>query len=115
MAIWTGQPHAGAVLKAAGQWKQNCLVNDGALYSTEELWTAANVTALAAAFLNNPIYGSSEKFIDKLERQLSGTTPVIQQSCAEALWLLYLFVSERQMGPRGRSPRTRADLCYQCA
>ena len=57
MAIWTGQPHAGAVLKAAGQWKQNCLVNDGALYSTEELWTAANVTALAAAFLNNPIYG----------------------------------------------------------
>ena len=104
MAIWTGQPQTSAVLKAAKEWKQNCLVNNGSLYAVEELWTASNVTALTAAFLNNPILGS-EKFIDKLELQLSGSTPVIQQLDAETLWLLYLFVSEGQMGPVAKRER----------
>lgn len=104
MAIWNGRPNTSAVLRAAEQWKKNCLLNDGGLLSAEELWTAANVTELTAAFLNNPIHGS-EKFIDKLERQLSGNTPVIQQLGAETLWLLYLFVSDNQMGPVAKRKR----------
>jgi 5-methylcytosine-specific restriction protein B len=84
-------------LKAADEWKRNCLLNDSRLFSPEERWTAANVTSLAAALLNNPIHGS-EKFIDKLEQQLSASTPAIQQLGAETLWLLYLFISKNQMG-----------------
>ena len=41
MAIWNGQQNTGAVLKAAEQWKQNCLVDDGSRHSAEEIWTAA--------------------------------------------------------------------------
>src|SRR5262245_11237752 len=104
MALWTGQPHTRAVLRAADEWKRNCLLNDCSLFSAEGRWTAANVTSLAAAFLNNPIDGS-EKFIDKLERQLSASTPVIKQLGAETLWLLYLFISQNQMGTAAKRER----------
>jgi hypothetical protein len=104
MAIWNGRLNTNSVLEAAKKWGQNCLLNDGALLSANNLWTETNVTELTAAFLNNPIYGS-ESFIDKLERQLSGSPPVIQQLGAEALWLLYLFVSDTQMGPAAKRER----------
>src|SRR6516164_672522 len=104
MAVWTGQTHTSVVLKAAEEWKRDCLLNDNSLFSPEGRWTAANVTSLAEAFLNNPIYGS-EKFIDKLERQLSASTPVVKQLGAETLWLLYLFVSQNQMGTAAKRER----------
>ena len=104
MAIWNGQPHTGAVLQAAEDWKRNCLLDDGSLFSEGELWTAANVTLLAAVFLDHPIHGN-ERFIDKLERQLNGSTPVIKQLGAETLWLLYLFISQNQMGPVAKRER----------
>ena len=98
MATWTGRPQTSNVLEAAERWKQECLLNEGSLLCQEALWTAENVTALCAAFLDNPILGS-DKFIDKLEQQVSSCTPAIQQLGAELLWLLFLFVSDRQMGP----------------
>lgn len=104
MATWNDRPNTGTVLAAAEQWKQDCLLHEGSLFSSEPLWTAKNVVALCEAFLDNPILGSA-KFIDKLEQQLSICNSAVQQLGAEALWILYLFVSDNQMGPGAKRDR----------
>jgi 5-methylcytosine-specific restriction enzyme B len=97
MATWINRPNSRDVLDAAGRWKQQCLIEDGSLFSLERLWSAANADSLCDAFLGNPIVGS-EKFIDKLERQLSNSLATVQKLAAECLWLLFLFVADSQMG-----------------
>jgi len=77
MATWINRPNSRNVLDAAGRWKQQCLIEDGSLFSPERLWSAANADSLCDAFLGNPIVGS-EKFIDKLERQLSNSPATVQ-------------------------------------
>ena len=74
------------------------------MLSSELLWTADNVTTLLDAFLANPLHGS-DKFIDKFEKQLSAAPIAVQHLGAEALWLLYLFVSRSQMGPDAKRDR----------
>jgi len=74
------------------------------IFSGESLWTLANLDEVKSAFLGNPILGS-DKFIDKLEQQVSACTPAAKKLAAEALWLLLLFVSESQMGPTSKRDR----------
>ncbi len=49
MANWNDRPNTGTVLAAAQHWKQDCLLNDGSLFSSETLWTAENVATLCKA------------------------------------------------------------------
>jgi 5-methylcytosine-specific restriction enzyme B len=104
MATWISRPNSRDVLDAAGRWKQQCLIEDGSLFSPERLWSAANADSLCDAFLGNPIVGS-EKFIDKLERQLSNSPATVQKLAAECLWLLFLFVADSQMGAAAKRER----------
>ena len=104
MATWINRPNSRNVLDAAGRWKQQCLIEDGSLFSPERLWSAANADSLCDAFLGNPIVGS-EKFIDKLERQLSNSPATVQKLGAECLWLLFLFVADSQMGAAAKRER----------
>ena len=104
MATWVNRPNSRDVLDAAGRWKQQCLIDDRSLFSPERLWSPANADTLCEAFLENPILGS-EKFIDKLERQLSNSPATIQKLAAECLWLLHLFVADNQMGAAAKRER----------
>jgi 5-methylcytosine-specific restriction protein B len=109
MAIWNGRPNAPKVLEAAQHWRQECLLGDGGIFSGESLWNLANLDEVKSAFLDNPIQGS-DKFIDKLEQQVSACTPAAKRLAAEALWLLLLFVSESQMGPTSKRDRVSLDV-----
>jgi 5-methylcytosine-specific restriction protein B len=104
MATWINRPNSRDVLDAAGRWKQQCLIEDRGLFSPERLWSAANADSLCKAYLGNPIVGS-EKFIDKLERQLSNSPATVQKLTAECLWLLFLFVADNQMGAAAKRER----------
>ena len=106
MATWVDRPNSREVLDAAERWKQQCLIDDGGLFSSERLWSAANADNLCNAFLGNPILGS-EKFIDKLERQLRNSPATVQKLAAECLWLLFLFVADNQMGAIAKRERIR--------
>jgi MoxR-like ATPase len=104
MAIWNGRSHAIAVLKAAEIWKENCLLHEGSLLSEESIWTSGNSAALLQAFVGDRPK-ASEGFIDKLKQQLTKAPPGVQKLGAEALWLLYLFVSKDQMGASAKRER----------
>lgn len=105
MAIWNGQSHTEKVLEAADQWKINSFLGDrGVFDSSEVLWSLDNLKALSDAFIDNPDTGRAS-FIDKLTSQLSSSSEDVQQLATEALWLLYLFVSKRQIGPAAKIDR----------
>ena len=98
MAIWNGRPKTPKVLDAALRWRQECLLDDGGMFSSESLWTAANLEEVRSAFLGNPILGS-EKFIDKLEQQVRVRTRREKTSCGDPLASASLRVGE----PDGRA------------
>ena len=97
MATWTGKPHTGALLNAAGIWKQNCLVEDGSIFAVASLWTLENLQQLYSLFVENPILGK-QKFYEKLHLQIERGTPEVKKLAAEALWVLLLMVAEDYLG-----------------
>jgi hypothetical protein len=97
MATWINRPNSRDVLDAAGRWKQQCLIEDRGLFSPERLWSAANADSLCKAFLGNPIVGS-EKFIDKLERQLSNSPATVQKLTAECLAIVGIVAVKPNAG-----------------
>ena len=83
---------AEAVLAAAEQWKQRCLLGGGSLFTDEKLWTSENFEELRVHFVENPIPGK-ENFHDKLERQLEPAPPAAKRLWSEMTWVRYLIVS----------------------
>jgi hypothetical protein len=75
------------LLAAAQQWKEQCLLNDGSLFSDSHLWTHEHLEELDRAFTRNPMEGS-ESFIDKLTQQLGNASTEAAQLMAELNWLL---------------------------
>ena len=82
-----------AVLRAADDWKRECLLNDRAVFSKSSLWTASNLAVLDKEFIQNPLLGE-ENFVEKLKRQLDSSLGPVKQLAAELLWLLLLFPSK---------------------
>ena len=97
MAVWTGHKHTPHVIKAANAWRQTCLLHDGSVFSDRSLWTQQNISELKTLFVDNPVLGT-KSFYDKLHEQISDAGPEISQLASEAVWLLLLFVSERNFG-----------------
>lgn len=81
-----------ALLEAAQQWRDRCLLEDGSLFGDTSLWTAEHLDELNRAFIQNPIEGS-DTFTDKLALQLADASPAAIQLMAELNWLLLLFSS----------------------
>lgn len=48
-------PADAPVLRAAGRWKDQCLLNDGSVLSDKSLWTSENVGHLVKHFVENPV------------------------------------------------------------
>jgi len=86
-------------LEAARHWIDNCLIEDGSIFSpTERIWTVENIEKFKSAFVDHPDV-SSDDFITKLKRQLKDCSSNVIKLASEMLWILYLFPSPNNMGP----------------
>ena len=94
MATWTGLDHMDDLLHAAAAWRQRCLLGNASVFSDKNLWTHENIKQLKTLFVDNPIPGEG-LFVEKLCKQIGDAKPEISQLAAEAVWLLFLFVSKR--------------------
>ncbi len=84
--------HAAAVLDAAAQWKQRCLLDGGSLLTDERLWTRACFQQLRTHFVERPDSGS-DPFEDKLRRQLDPAPPEAKRLWAEMTWAYDLIAN----------------------
>lgn len=104
MAVWNGREHTQQVLAAAEHWKQRCFVGDGSVFTDRSLWSADKLSQLLETFRENPLH-DRRTFVEKLEAQLRGADPDLQQLAAEVVWFLLLFVANLQMGPVAKRQR----------
>ena len=112
MSRWTGDKHMGAVLAAAGAWRERCFLKDGSLFGEESIWTLAVSSRLeTSALLENPIEGADRTFFDKAERTIEGCTSTRSlQLAAELVWFLLLFPIYSSTKPETK----RAQIYWTC-
>lgn len=89
------------VLAAAEQWIEKCLIEDGAVFSTNPLWTSSLVAEVASAFVDHPDFGGDD-FMTKLKRQMRSASHSAQWLMAEMLWSLLLFPSNMKARTKRR-------------
>ena len=77
------------MLLAAEHWKNVALLEDGSVFSSNQLWTLSNLEELDRYFVNSPDKGKGT-FDEKLELQLEPTGPGARQLVAEMLWFMFL-------------------------
>jgi hypothetical protein len=79
------------ILNTANQWKLDCLIKNGSIFSSEKLWTLQNIAEFENYFSNNPIIGNDKTFYQKLKSQLKNSPPEIKQLASELLYVILLF------------------------
>ena len=82
--------HAEPILQAAEQWKQQCLLAGGSVFSTEQLWTPANFELLNRFYVERLDEGE-DRFEVKLKRQLEPASAEAKRLWAEMTWVYLLF------------------------
>lgn len=92
MSRYCGNMDPTATIAAAEQWRDRCLLDQGAVFSDAKLWTPELIADVRAHFGSNASEGN-DRFIEKLEDQLSDRPPEVQQLSAEILWLMLLCPS----------------------
>ena len=78
------------ILQAAEQWKQQCLLAGGSVFSPEDLWNSQNFEALNRFYVERLDEGQ-DRFEVKLKRQLEPASPASKRLWAEMAWLYYLY------------------------
>lgn len=73
-------------------WKENCLKNNGSLFSSGKVWSKENVQQLVIFFVNSPDE-SDLNFIEKLKNQLFNANPEAKKLAAEILYVMLLCQS----------------------
>jgi hypothetical protein len=103
-------------LDAADKWINECLVEDGSLFSEDSLWTSLLVDEVHHAFVDHPDLGKDD-FMTKLKGQMDAASPRAQELMAEMLWALLLFPSNMKartesatLRPSKGRPPKRAEL-----
>lgn len=79
-----------AILKAAEQWKQRCLLEGGSLFGEETLWTEEYFRELKSLYSDNLDDTSARSFWEKLRDQLAPARPEAKRLFAEMAWIYYL-------------------------
>ncbi len=92
MARFIGNKDSTAILPAARQWIERCMIDDGSLFGDERLWTIEHLEELNRHYVNNPDEGSGNLY-EKLESQLSAASHAAKRLMAEAIWIVLLFPS----------------------
>ena len=94
MARWIGpnpDQDIRAVLEAAAAWHERCILEDGSVFSDEDLWTLEHVQELERCLVGSAIEGTSQSFVEKLQQQLESAPVEIKHLAAEVCWFYYLF------------------------
>lgn len=91
MARWTGQASTLAILDAAAEWRERCLLADGSIFTDRRAWGAETVADLRAR-LAAPVPDGIAGFDSHLAHQLRDAPVATRIVAAEALWLLLLFL-----------------------
>ena len=88
------RPASERVYAAAELWVDRCLRRDDSLFTRgREIWCERWLSELREHFLNQPDERQGLKFLEKLERQLSGAPPQVIQLMGETLYIYFLIVS----------------------
>ena len=91
----TRRPGAEAVYAAAECWVERGLRSDDSLFTPgRRIWASEWLDELHRRFLDRPDE-SEDSFLDKLERQLTGSAPEAYQLMAEVLYVHFLIVSTK--------------------
>ena len=80
------------VLRAAGEWRDDCLLGRGSIFTSEFLWTRENARALEKHYSHDLDSGEGD-FFEKLEGQFANAPDTAIRLVAEILWVIYLIVS----------------------
>ncbi len=83
---------AAALLEAADQWKQRCLLDGGSLFTDERLWTRDHFEQLRVHVVENAD-GGSDGFWERLRRLIDPAPPEAKRLWAEMTWAFYLGLS----------------------
>ena len=101
----TRKPDRESVYAAAETWVERALRSDDSLFTPgRQIWTTEWLEELHRRFLDSPDV-SDMAFMDKLERQLTGSPPEAYQLMAEVLYVHFLIDSKR----RGTTKQERVD------
>ena len=73
MARWNELEWKDDVYATADIWKEQCFLNDTALFNDKSIWTQENFEKLKAFSIDDPILGGGS-FEEKLKEQLSKAT-----------------------------------------
>jgi len=73
-------------------WRDSCLLNNGSLLSSGNIWNKENVQQLVEFFVNNPNEDRLD-FIEKLNYQLAPSRLDANRLAAEILYVLFLCPS----------------------
>lgn len=92
MSRYCGEHQSEAVLKAAENWKNRCLIADSAIFSEESIWNLQCLEEMDKYFIQNPDEGD-ENFLTKLKGQLDKALPETKKLAAEMRWTMLLFPS----------------------
>ena len=101
MSRYCGGVDSAPILEAASRWRDQALLSDGSVFSSQALWTVECLEALELHFVQNLEEGEGT-FITKLGAQLSRTAPPVKQLAAEMLWLM-LLCPRNTNAPKKRS------------
>ncbi len=91
----TRRPGAETVYAAAECWVERGLRSDDSLFTPgRRIWASVWLDELHRRFLDRPDE-SGDSFLDKLERQLTGSPPEVYQLMAEVMYVHFLIVSTK--------------------
>jgi 5-methylcytosine-specific restriction protein B len=79
------------VIAAYQQWIAKCLIADGSLFSSANLWTPELVEEVRAAFVDHPDMGKESSFWEKLKKQMQNASPAAKHLMAEMIWAMLAF------------------------
>ena len=97
MSRYSPDRKPGPIYEVADKWRYTALLEGRSVFHNEkELWTDSLLDELQSQFGKLP-HNSEEAFLQKLETQLSETSPECIQLMAEILWVMLLFPSN--IGP----------------
>jgi hypothetical protein len=81
------------VIAAYQQWIAKCLIADGSLFSSANLWTPELVEEVRAAFVDHPDMGKEDSFWEKLKKQMQNASPAAKHLMAEMIWAMLAFLA----------------------
>lgn len=96
MAKFCGDLKSEAALVAINDFKKECLIEQGSLFTNEAVWTPEHVEELVIYFVENLDEGKGD-FFSKLETQLADASPLAKVLASEMMWLMLLCPSN--IGP----------------